>query len=115
MRLFWAAPGVAQGVESLPFGTLPLLSCPRKSRYISAMQEHPKETESAINLLSNLFPDLSEEELKSLDQALGRYISIALRVFDDFESRGVLTEGEESRSMETQRSNITSQFHEETS
>ena len=65
--------------------------------------------ETAIHLLSNLFPGLSEEELRALDQALGRYVAIALRVFDDLESRAALTENEASRSMDSQRSNITSE------
>jgi hypothetical protein len=70
------------------------------------------EEESAIKLLAHLFPECSAEELRDIDQALGRYAAIALRVFDELESRGALTEREEGRSMETQRSNITNKFHE---
>jgi hypothetical protein len=70
------------------------------------------EEESSVKLLSHLFPECSAEELRDIDQALGRYVAIALRVFDDLESRGALTEREEGRSMETQRSNITSELHE---
>ncbi|HEX4961646.1 MAG TPA: hypothetical protein VF173_12455 [Thermoanaerobaculia bacterium] len=71
------------------------------------MEKNSEEKESAIHLLSNLFPGFSEEELKALDQALGRYIAIALRVFEDLESRGSLTEDAEGRSMSSQRSKFT--------
>jgi hypothetical protein len=106
---FWIAHAVAQGVEYIHSGNLPLLSRSQWSRYLDAMNFEEKP---AIDLLSDLFPDLSEEELVPLDQALGRYVAIALRVFDDLESRGALTEDAEGRSIESQRSNIKSQLHE---
>jgi len=58
-------------------------------------------------LLSSFFPELSEAELRTLDEALSRYVSIALRVFDDLEAKGALTEDKSGRTMEAERSKIT--------
>jgi hypothetical protein len=70
------------------------------------------EEESTIKLLLSLFPNLSVEEMRDIDHALGRYVAIALRVFDDLESCCALTEEKGGRNMERQRSNITNQVHE---
>jgi len=71
------------------------------------MQQTLPREEPQIPSLSAFFPESSEEELRTLDEALSRYVSIALRVFDDLEAQRALTEDESGRTMESQRSNIT--------